>query len=121
MLLLFCTESSQWSDDPFRIDVSAIMSEMIFIEVTTFGFRIAFITLTTTPGGKDKAGGSGSKGNGYVWVDPNEYVAMMEPFTTQFRTNGIPLPMQVNCTRPGQYGPDGEDVNSRNFSASVAA
>ena len=83
-----------------------------------FGFRVALVTLTTTPGGKDEAGSSGSKGNGYMSVIEKVYVAKMEPFNTQCRINGISVPVQVNCTCLSQSGPDdkdGSDVNTEVF------
>ena len=58
----------------------------------------------------------GSKGNGYVRVGWKENVAMMMSFNTQVRTTGNSVPVQVNCTCPGQNGPDdedGSDVNSK--------
>ena len=41
---------------------------------------------------------------------------MMVSFNTQVRTTGNSVPVQVNCTCPGQNGPDdedGSDVNTK--------
>ena len=81
-----------------------------------FGLSTALVTLIITPGGKDVVGGSGSKESGYVWEELKENMAMMEPFNTHLRTTGNSVPVQVNCTCPGQNGPDdedGSDVNSK--------
>lgn len=110
--------SSQRSVDLLRTDTSETSRVVVIsIELARFGLRVALFTLTTTPGGKDEVGGTGSKGNGYVWEDEKEYVAKKEPFNTQFKSKDNSVPVQVNCTCAWQNDPDdaGFDVNTRDF------